>query len=573
MISAVKKILLLCVPLLIFSCGMTVEDASFTAKLDIIDKLIFQAQYDDAYSILKSIEGKSYSPFQYIAVSKRYISMQKFENAEKLLSKAYKKHSNSNEVCAVYTWVLLKLQKFDLACKISEKLKNTSYAGLFAESRIKQISVLEQDFLETDLQQEYLISYNTTGNIKFLQNAAIFECYNGNYENAFSYHPVKLTNYSNAELWAYISYDSGNYLQAINDVAFIPKKNEIKALMISADSYLKMRETKLAKQIWDKIVVLNEKANPNILMNCAYASFENGNTDEAFEYVKNCVQFFPDYIPGVVLYGKFLLHFDTQTSESELTLALRKKGLKSIDMELSDSKPRIPVSDCLYRMEESLKRRQSLDKEKATLQIEFLKLKWLADKTTSSEQMTLDVWEMIEKNSIMAGTNNSIITDFIVSFFIKQNQFEQANQILTSVLNEKYGQSNFMDIKSPILKQMSFSELQNSASLCFEKGVFFSAKTLLKESLKYKNAVTTDVYLNLGNFEESQGNLKDALEYYSNSINTTKDDYLKSEIYYRIANISTSKNDLKNANLYLDYSLTLNPGHVKSNLLKKQIRN
>ena len=156
-------------------------------------------------------------------------------------------------------------------------------------------------------------------------------------------------------------------------------------------------------------------------------------------------------------------------------------------MELSDSKPRIPVSDCLYRMEESLKRRQSLDKEKATLQIEFLKLKWLADKTTSSEQMTLDVWEMIEKNSIMAGTNNSIITDFIVSFFIKQNQFEQANQILTSVLNEKYGQSNFMDIKSPSLKQMSFSELQNSASLCFEKGVFFTAKTLLKESLKYKN--------------------------------------------------------------------------------------
>lgn len=499
--------------------------------------------------------------------------MQKFENAEKLLSKAYKKHSSSNEVCAVYTWVLLKLQKFDLACKISEKLKNTSYAGLFAESKIKQISVLEQDFLETDLQQEYLISYNTTGNIKFLQNAAIFECYNGNYENAFSYHPVKLTNYSNAELWAFVSYDSGNYLQAINDVTFIPKKNEIKALMITADSYLKMRETKLAKQIWDKIVVLNEKANPNILMNCAYASFENGNTDEAFEYVKNCVQFFPDYIPGLVLYGKFLLHFDTQNSESELTLALRKKGLKSIDMELSDSKPRIPVSDCLYRMEESLKRRQSLDKEKATLQIEFLKLKWLADKTTSSEQMALDVWEMIEKNSIMAGTNNSIITDFIVSFFIKQNQFEQANQILTSVLNEKYGQSNFMDIKSPILKQMSFSELQNSASLCFEKGVFFSAKTLLKESLKYKNAVTTDVYLNLGNFEESQGNLKDALEYYSNSINTTKDDYLKSEIYYRIANISTSKNDLKNANLYLDYSLTLNPGHVKSNLLKKQIRN
>lgn len=573
MISAVKKILLLCIPLIIFSCGMTVEDASFTAKLDIIDKLIFQSQYDDAQKILKSIEGKSHTAFQYIAISKRYINMQNFENAQKVLAKAHKKHPNNNELSAVYTWVLLEQQNFDLACKISEKLKNTSYAGLFAESRIKQISALEQDFLETDLQQEYLIAYDTTGNIKFLQNAAIFDCYNGNYESAFSYHPVKITNYSNAEFWSYVSYDSGNYLQAINDAKYIPQKNEVTASIITADSYLKMRETKFAKQMWDKIILLDKKANPSVLMNCTYASLENGNIDEAFDYIKTCVESFPDYIDGLVLYGKFLLHFASKTEESELTLALRKKGLKSIDMEISDSKPRIPVSDCLYRMQESLKRRSILDKEKATLQIEYLKLKWLADKTTSSEQMTLDIWDMIEKNSIMAGTNNSIITDFIVSFFVKQNQFEQANQILASVLNEKYEQSDFSDVSSSVLNQMSFAELQNAASLCFEDGLYFSTKNLLVESLKYKNAVTTDVYLNLGNFEESQGNLKDALEYYSSSINTTKDDFLKAEIYYRIANISASKNDLKNAKLYLDYSLTLNPGHVKANLLKKQIRN
>ena len=573
MISAVKKLLLLFIPLIIFSCGMTVEDASFTAKLDTADKLIFQSQFDDAQNILKSIEGKAHTAFQYIAVSKRYINMQKFENAQKILAKAYKKHSESNEVCAVYSWVLLQVKNYDLACKISEKLINTSYAGLFAESRIKQFSSLEQEFLEKDLQQEYLIAYNTTGNIKFLQNAAIFYCYNGNYEGAFSYHPVKITNYSNAEFWSYVSYDSGNYLQAISDAKFIPKKNEVTSLIITADSYLKMRETKLAKQIWDKIISIDKKANPSVLMNCTYASLENGNIDEAFDYIKTCVQFFPDYIQGLILYGKFLLHFNSKNEESELTLALRKKGLKSIDMEISDSKPRVPVSDCLYKMEESLKRRPNLDKEKATLQIEYLKLKWLADKTTSSEQMTLDIWEMIEKNSIMAGTNNSIITDFIVTFFIKQNQFEQATQILTSVLNEKYGQTDFTDENSSLIKQMSFAELQNSAALCFEKGLYFSAKKLLEESMKYKNSVTTDVYLNLGNFEESQGNLNDALEYYSNSINTTKDDYLKSEIYYRIANISTSKNDLKNAKLYLDYSLTLNPGHVKANLLKKQIRN
>ena len=102
---------------------------------------------------------------------------------------------------------------------------------------------------------------------------------------------------------------------------------------------------------------------------------------------------------------------------------------------------------------------------------------------------------------------------------------------------------------------------------------YYSAQDFLEMALKQENLVTTDVFLNLGNFEESKGNENKALDYYSRAINTTNDNYLKSEIYYRIANISTSKNDLKKAKLYLDYSLTLNPSHVKANLLKKQIHN
>jgi tetratricopeptide (TPR) repeat protein len=223
-------------------------------------------------------------------------------------------------------------------------------------------------------------------------------------------------------------------------------------------------------------------------------------------------------------------------------------------------------------MEESLKRRATLDGEKATLQIEYLKLKWLSDKTTSSEQMVIDIWEMIEKNSIMAGTSNSIITDFIVTFFIKQNQFEQANQILTSVLKEKYNSDDYFT-NELLLNQMTFAELQNASALCAEKGFYICAEKLLKKSLQYKNSVTTDVYLNLGNFDESQGMSSSALDYYSKAANSTTDNFLKSDLYYRIANISVSKNDLKNARLYLDYAISLNPGHVKANLLKKQIRN
>ena len=52
----------------------------------------------------------------------------------------------------------------------------------------------------------------------------------------------------------------------------------------------------------------------------------------------------------------------------------------------------------------------------------------------------------------------------------------------------------------------------------------------------------------------------------STNVVVTEDDILGGVMSNNI-----NENDLKNANLYLDYSLTLNPGHVKSNLLKKQI--
>ncbi|MBQ1984338.1 MAG: tetratricopeptide repeat protein, partial [Spirochaetaceae bacterium] len=309
MISAVKKILLLLLPLFIFSCGMTVEESSFTAKLDTVDKLIFQSQFNDAQKILKSIENKSYSAFQFIAIAKRYINMKNFESAEKILTKATKKHPQNNEVKTVFAWVLLQQQKFDEACEVSEKLKETAYSGLYAESKFKQYSQLNQSFLQENFQLEYLYAYNATDSVKFLQNASIYECYNGNYEKAFSYHPIKMTQYSNPEFWAYVSYDSGNYIQAINDAKLMSNKKSVESSIIIADSYLKMRETKLAKQMWDKVISLNPNSDPSVLMNCAFSCLESGKIDDAFEYVKTLVSAFPDYINGLVLYGKFLLHY------------------------------------------------------------------------------------------------------------------------------------------------------------------------------------------------------------------------------------------------------------------------
>lgn len=562
--KAVKILILNLLLILLFSCGMRVQDSSFTAQLDKCDNLINQIQYDDAAKLLAKIEKKSYSPFQYIGITKRYVRINDYISAQRVMARAYKYHSKSVEVMAVYSWLLTKNQEYDLAVKVSEKLQGTSYAGIYSEASFNKANRDNYLDLSSDFQKQYLEAYRTSGIEKFLINAAVYECYNGNYDEAFQLHPQKFEYKDNAEFWALVAYDDGYYIQAIADADFLFNQgNKGKAFLIKADSYLKMNEVNLAKTEWENAVNENSSIDPNILINCTLASMQTGNIEKAYYFIQQAVENFPDNLPSLELYGKFALNDNFPKAEDSLTTELRNRGIKSIDMVYLDSKPKIPISDALYRLNESFKRTNNIENR-----IEFLKLSWASNPEITKEQMIIDVWKLIEQNSGIIHTENDKLSDFVISFFIKQKKYEEASSMLNSLLKEKYQSSEYL----AIMNDMTCNEKIFTSYLLIKDGYYTSAEKLLQSCMESDEKFTSDFYFNLGNLLESKGETRKAIEIYSKGSGYTLNNKRKSEFFYRIANIYFNENDMKNAVLHLDYALTVNPSHVNARLLQKKIK-
>ena len=85
------------------SCRMRAEQKSLTSQFDVIDALIMQNQMQPALKELKKTEKRAYDVWSFIGIYKRYVNLGESVRAEKILKKALKKNSNSEELLAVYS--------------------------------------------------------------------------------------------------------------------------------------------------------------------------------------------------------------------------------------------------------------------------------------------------------------------------------------------------------------------------------------------------------------------------------------------------------------------------------------
>ncbi|MGP1587101.1 MAG: tetratricopeptide repeat protein [Treponemataceae bacterium] len=557
----------------VFSCGgVNIQESYFTEQLEIVDNLIFQSQFERASKNLAKIEKKAISPFHCIGIAKRYIKMNKVDCACDFLQKAVKKNSDNEALIAVYVWTLIKTDDIDTAFEYSKRLVTSGYSGLFAQSSfIRYKAQIEEDSgskdgldcaVLKDFQKEFLAAYNATGNTVYLQNAAVYECYNGNLAKAYSYHPIKISYKDNAEFWALVSYDSKNYIQAIQDALQIKEADRIRTYVISADSYLRMKELRLAQHMWVKAFELVPHSDPNILMNCAFSCLAEGESEIALKYVKNLVGHFPDFLPGLILYEKYAINDSVPESENSLEKELRKRGLKTIDMIAKDSREKIPISDALYRFEQSYERTNNPE-----IQIELLKLKWNVEKDISKNQMVVDVWDLLEKYYTNENLKNTKVLNFAIKFFVQQGKFDEAEGLLKTSLNDRFECKNLMNH----IDQLSYDECRFFAAIMYHKRLYDDSEKLLSACIKKGKEINDDVYINLANFSQVHGNEKQAIDYYSTVIGKTLNILTKAELNYRIGKIEYQNGDYKNAKLHLDYCLLLNPGHVEGRLLHKKI--
>ena len=483
---------------LFYSCGVTVRESFFTGLAN-SDYAIARAQYEQAYKVLKKLEKKAINSEQVLSISKRYINMHYYPAAKKMLSKAVKKFPNDTRLVALYSWVLLKCDDITLAYENSKILENTDYCGIYAESALKEFSnrleknndlenknlenpalserlsveQIKEEYIKQDLQNVYLIAYRVSNQTKFLQNAAIYECCKGNFSKAFSYHPIKLPNDESAEFWMLVSYDSQNYLKTIEDASVIGNRDaklKAKSYVLSADAYLRMKEIVLAQKMWDSAFTLDERSEPSVFVNYALSYINQGEIEKAVKYVKKAVELFPDYFPSLSLYCQFAINDSVKPSESSLALALRKTGLRSLEMIELDKREKIQISDALYRMEQSYERTKN-----PKIQVELLKLKWANEANLSKMEMISDIWSLLESFYTNEEQGDNSVLDFAIETFMKQDEF-----LSSSMLLEKRLQSEFSDTDCiSHLDELSYQECRMFAAIKHHDGFDDSAKSLL----------------------------------------------------------------------------------------------
>ncbi len=200
-----------------FSCSQDVQRESFVATLDRIDGYITGGGNDAAHEALKELSAIASSGDQWLSIVKRYVRMGYLPEAEETLAAALGKFPGSDDMLSVYIYVLLRQGRTEDAAVLAESLKDTARGGLWAEALLSSGAPPSEVISGADISPVFLAAWRASGNPQFLQNAAAVRMLNGNGTLARSLHPPELSPEDNPLFWAYLSYDTGSYLQAYED--------------------------------------------------------------------------------------------------------------------------------------------------------------------------------------------------------------------------------------------------------------------------------------------------------------------------------------------------------------------
>jgi tetratricopeptide (TPR) repeat protein len=279
------------------------------------------------------------------------------------------------------------------------------------------------------------------------------------------------------------------------------------------------------------------------------------------------VEQFPDFVNGLVFYGKFAYQSSKiKQPEDLLTLAVRKLGFRSIKMQEIDSMPLIPVSDALHRMDNFLdKYATSENKDKIQyyeLMVERQKLLWLYENKYENSEKNIDMWYLLEKCT----GNNEIYPEYLAKYatwlFIFSQRFEDAQNLLNTHLQNKSTKGNF--------DTMLLWEKEYEAFLQGKLHKNYEAAFEIYENLT-TDKMSVQALQNYANICEAKFFYDKALRLYGMAQEKSNDSKEKSDIHYKIANVQIAKGSFDDAILSLNYSINLNPGNTKSRLILKKI--
>lgn len=575
-----------------------------------VDILIADNQLSDAIKELKKTEKQLYDSWSYIGVYKRYIRLGEEEKAEKLIKKAIKKNSRNPELTAIYADFLIGKGSLEEAKKTASILRGTKYGSIYSEAVLKLAQ--KQNNSENNLQfykdpeyySIYYDAYSGSKNPVWLRDCAIFNLKDGLFGNAASLKPASYADADDAYFWALVCFDAGKYYDAIEAVESsktyledypdtstrkLYKVSKIKQIALESDAYIAVSEMEAAEKYRQNLVCrLDELQNLNandenllaaIVVNSAIYAKNQYEDDSSADLLFYCVNRWPDYVPALILYSDFAYQSNLEIEEELEVRNLRENGITSLSMEKYDSRRRIPMSDALYRLNNSLEKTRN-----PYLSITKLDLKYKMDKSYTVKSKTADLWLELENNYTEEVKYQSLLVQYVLSYLLKTNQIEDAKTLFIKYMKSTYNfneKEGFWVQLEQVLPQLDLrtaefaawfaadAKLPSEAIRLYEYCVYESKGVMADGNISPE--VTTVSCMNLADIYYSLGNEKKALDLYGKAAGRESNNYLRSDIFYRLANVYYAEGDLKNALRSVDYATLIYPNNARAALLKERL--
>lgn len=585
---------------------MRAEQKSLTGQFDLIDALVMQNQMQSALKELKKTEKRAYDVWSFIGIYKRYDKLGETEKAEKLLKKALKKNGNSEELIAVYASFLMHLNRLDEAGKLAQKLRGTRYASIYSEyilrDSINKASTSDYSFYQKkEFYQIYLDAYNTSKNPVWLRNCAVYNLTNGDYALAALLYPQAFLDADDAYFWAVVCYDAGQFYNAIDAVeasrklmtgyqsSVTFKTSLVQQIALASDAYMAVSEMEAAEQVRREIVLnlddlkvrqMDEELLSKIVLNSAIWASNQGMDAQNADLLFYAVTRWPDNVSALILYSDFAYRSNLEREEDTEVAALRRAGISSLEMQKYDNRRKVPMSDALFRIDESIRRTNN-----PYLQITKLDLKYKTDKSISEKDKNRDLWNMLETCDENDGEYKSLLVQYALNFLLRTKQYEDAWKLFYgyTTLNMQFNPKKpfweqFVEqsrtLRLPIVEFGAWfaanQKLTDEAVRLYEYCVYESGG-LLEEGFVSQNASIASC-VNLGDIYFSLGKKSKALDLYGKAAGRESRNSIRSEIFYRIASIYAGEGDIKNALRSAEYASSLYPENARASLLKDKLR-
>ena len=556
---------------------------------------------------LKKVEKRAYDSWSYIGIYKRFILIGEQNLAEKIIKKALKKNKQNQELLAVYTNFLLKQNRLEDAGKYAEKLRNGNYASLYSELvlRESQKQVTDQGayafYQNEDFYQIYLDAYKGSKNPIWLRNCAVYNLTQGLYNQASLLNPPAYADVDDAYFWGLCLYDAGKYNFAIEALEkahkfysdYDNKKqfkcNEIQIVALESDAYMAVSDFEQADLVRSCVVnnidtvfadIKDDTLLPVIMVNSAIYAKNQMSEDYFADLLFYIVNRWPDYVPALILYSDFAYTSNLEKKEDDEVAALRRAGIKSLEMEKYDSRRKIPLSDALYRIDQSLKR-----KSDPYLSITKLDLKYKTDPKLSEKDKYRDLWVLLEDNYIEGEIYHTLLVQYALNFLLTTKEYDDAWNLFYKFTTSHGTYDVKRDFWEQFIEQMKYYDLPivemaawfasdlkktNEAIRIYEYCVYESAG-LLEDGL-ISPLVSSASCMNLANIYFSIGKKDKALDLYGKIAGREVNNAKRSEIFYRIACIYSSLGDIKNALRSSEYASSLYPENERASVLKDKLR-